>query len=226
MIMMSHVEPVILMVGIRDLCERIVPAKHQPRAAQTYRLKDSEFTALWRLRKEAFLRWKSTVRQTQTARIRSAELHQEYLAADKKMIQAMADARARHWVQMADEVQQAFVKRDTTGFFRAVRNINARPSSDLYEQDGMVRGAVRKMDGTLTKTPKETMDRWTEYFTTLFTQECTLTPYPEEQEAAIYCGMCRVVSSAPCADTGPAEGTLQWERDALEGGWEENYWKS
>ena len=60
---------------------------------------------------------------------------------------------------MADEVQQAFVKRDTAGFFRAVRNINARPSADLYEQDGMVRGAVRKLDGTLTKTPKRR--RWT-----------------------------------------------------------------
>ena len=114
-----------------------------------------------------------------------------------------------------EEIEKAFVERRPAEFYRAVRKINAKPKSTEHEEDGEHRGAVKKLDGSLTRGPQETEERWYEHFRDLFNQECPLVTYPENKAAAEYCGQCYVQTAYVCArgvHSNPGQDMTEEER--------------
>ena len=97
----------------------------------------------------------------------------------------MGAARNRFYTKLANEVKEAWMEHKTADMYRALKKLTEPKRPDTYEND-MEQGAVLKLDGTLTRTPRETQARWTEYFQGLLNQEGELLRCQDPSWISIY----------------------------------------
>jgi hypothetical protein len=203
------------METIRRICEETVPAKTETKVRQTHKLSNGEFNRLWGVKTAAYKKYVLMTRPTRVAQRNKAEALAEYEAAYKLTEKAMANKRVSHWWGLADEIEKAYNERRPADFYRAIRKINAKPKATEHEEPDESKGAVKKLDGSLTRGRQETNDRWTQHFRDLFNQECPLVPYPAAEAAAEYCGRCAIQPASVCgrrAHNNPGQGVSAEEQ--------------
>jgi hypothetical protein len=173
------------MQRIKEICMEVVPCKGKPKAIATFRIGDAKFRKLWRARKEAFAFYRGMVRPTMRARQQRAEAFKAFKERDKELTREMGAARNRFYTKLANEVKEAWMEHKTADMYRALKKLTEPKRPETYEND-MEQGAILKLDGTLTRTPRETQARWTEYFRGLLNQESELLRCQDPSWVSIY----------------------------------------